>query len=180
MSSASSCWSESLFSVIWSWIHRSSDTETCSALCLTMMVSGVANITLYGSFIFYRSFDCAMFSSFSLAVLALVVGRFTITYSPFFETGVCVIDLSPYCFYFAHAVAVRSSALSNITKRLLSMHTRMLCLNCVTSSSTVGAIVVVLSRIGHGCGLVIVRFNCVVPVDAFNCVPYMFVKCCTK
>lgn len=52
------------------------------------------------------------------------------------------------------------------------MHVRMVRFDGVTSSSRVGETVVVLSRIGHGDGRVIVKLNIVVRVHAYNCKLY--------
>lgn len=56
------------------------------------------------------------------------------------------------------------------------MRTCIVELDGVTSSSIVGAILVMLSRIGHGGGRVMVKLNGVVPVDACSCEVYAHVN----
>lgn len=89
-----SCWSASLVLVIGSWIHRSFNRVASSPLFSAVTVSGVADMTLYEPVILLRSFDCASWYSFSLAVFSLVGRRSTSKYPALLKTGVCVIDLS--------------------------------------------------------------------------------------
>lgn len=111
---------------------------TSSSLWSTVMVSAVEHMTFYRPFIVYCSFDCAISSSFRWAVYASVSQVLRRTYSLLLKTGVLLTKRFTYRFYSARALAVCSSALSNITDRWQSMVALVLWLDGVTTSSRLG------------------------------------------
>lgn len=112
-----------------------------------MTVSVVDDNTLYGPVIRYHRLECELFSSFPLD-LASVGGRWIKLKFPSLNMGICFKRPSIYRLYVARASVDREPASSNIAASRFKMRTRIIRLEGVILSSSVGAIVECLSSIG--------------------------------